>query len=116
MTTATIDTTTITERPTAYGNFNCYSVAQIVIPNVATPVASGAGAVVTVTVLFNGEQPTDTNYEVQVTASQACAVSVPTKLTTGFEFQLTPLTSGVTLSAGTADVCVKWKVGASGSI
>ncbi len=80
------------------------------VPNAA---GSGAGTAVTVTISSfvdqygTGQLPAA--YSVQVTPSQACAVSITSKTSSGFNVVLTPLSPGgvnATLAAGTFDVVV----------
>jgi L-2-hydroxyglutarate oxidase LhgO len=52
-----------------------------------------------------GLLPQNGSYAVAVTPSQACAVSVSNKSTTGFTVTLTPPSSG-TIAAGTFDIVV----------
>jgi hypothetical protein len=73
--------------------------------NIATAAAGGAGDAVTVDVTFAAQLPSP-NYGVQVTPSQACAVSVSNKASNGFTVTLSPLGSGVTLAPGSIDVLV----------
>jgi hypothetical protein len=111
MSTVIVDTTLV-ERPTVYGNTSGYSIAEVIIPDVATPVAGGAGQAVTVSIVFSERNlPNSLEYVVQVTPSQACAVSYDNKTISGFDIILTPLSSGVTLPAGTMDVVVTWARG-----
>jgi hypothetical protein len=112
MTTVTVDSTLV-ERPTLYGNTDgYYNVAEVIIPNVPTLVAGGAGQAVTTSIAFSEENlPEDLNYVIQVTPDQACAVSYDNKSTTGFDVILTPLSGGVTLAAGTMDIVVTWPRG-----
>ncbi len=70
---------------------------------VATPAAAAAGDAVTVTQTLSGELPP--NYVVQVTPSQPCVVSV-SKSGNVATVTLTPLSSTVTLAAGTIDILV----------
>lgn len=71
--------------------------------NLATAAGSAAGAAVTTTLNLQGEVPT--KYNVQVTPSQPCAVSVAKSGNTVTVTQ-TPLASTDTLAAGTVDVLV----------
>lgn len=78
--------------------------AMYAVANVA---GGSAGAAVTTAVAFASELPTA--YGVQVTPSQACAVSVTSKTSTGFNVVLTPgapAGTNATLAAGTFDVLV----------
>jgi hypothetical protein len=110
MTTVTVDSTLI-ERPVAY-NTSGYNVAEVIIPNVPTLVAGGAGQAVTTSIAFSeANLPADLNYTIQAMPDQACAVSYDNKATTGFDVILTPLTSGVTLAAGAMDIVVTWSRG-----
>lgn len=103
---------TLVERPTVYGNVDGYSVAEVIIPNAVTEVASGAGESVTTTFAFSQNNlPADLNYCVEAIPSQPCAVSYDNKAITGFDIILTPLSAGVTLAAGTIDVIVTWSRG-----
>lgn len=101
------------ERPTVYGNTGInYNVAEVIIPNIPTEAGSGAGAAVTITVNFSeANLPSDLNYCIRPIASQACSIHYANKAITGFDVVLTPLTSGVTLAAGTLDVVVSWARG-----
>lgn len=100
------------ERPTLY-NTDGYNVSEILIPNAATPVAGGAGQTVIVAFVFSeGNLPSDGNYCIDATPSQACAVGYSSKTSTGFTLTFTPLSSSTTLSAGTVDVKVIWQLGA----
>jgi hypothetical protein len=116
MSTYDVDTSTLTERPTIY-NATQYRVAELLMPNIPTSIAGGAGAAVTVNVVFDTATdydailPADTAYTIEATPSQACAVSYSSKTTTGFTLTLTPLSGGVTLAAGTVDVKVLFQAG-----
>ncbi len=111
MTTVTIDSLLI-ERPTAYGNTTQYGIAEMIIPNVPNLIAGGAGQTVVTTLVFSEENlPSDLEYTIEVTPSQACAVSWDNKAVDSFDVILTPLTSGVTLAVGTFDVKVTWQRG-----
>ncbi len=116
MSTYSVDTSALTERPTIYNTLQ-YNVAEILMPNVPNVVASGAGATVVVAVVFDTTTafvpnlPIDTHYNIEVCPSQACAVSYSAKTTAGFTVTLTPLTSGVTLAIGTIDVRVTFPNG-----
>ena len=75
------------------------------------PNAAGSGSSpVSVSVSFTdpygvGTLPANGAYSVTVTASQACAVSVTNKSTTGFTVTLTPLSSG-SIASGVFDCLV----------
>ena len=71
--------------------------------NVTTAAAAAAGDAVVTTLTLQGELPP--SYGVQVTPSQACAVSVA-KAGNVVTITQTPLASTVTLAAGTIDVLV----------
>jgi len=73
------------------------------LPNQATVVGAGAGAVVTKT--FTGLRLPPI-YSVQVSASQACDCSVTNKTASGFTVTLTPPQTTITLAVGTIDVTV----------
>ncbi len=116
MSTETVDTSQLIEVPTIY-NTDQFNVVELLIPNITTSVAGGAGQTVTVNVVFNTTTaylpvlPGDTEYTVSGMASQACTLSYSAKTVNGFTLTLTPLTSGVTLSAGTVDLVVKYQNG-----
>jgi hypothetical protein len=112
MSTVTVDSTLI-ERPTGYGNTGTsYNVAEVIIPNAATPAGGGAGQAATVSFVFSESNlPADLNYTIEAMPDQACSVHYDNKATTGFDVILTPLASGTTLSAGTMDVVVTWPRG-----
>jgi hypothetical protein len=108
MPTVTIDTTLI-ERPTLYGNTTGYNVNEVIAPNVATAAAGGAGQSVTTSIAASEKNlPASLNYTIEAMPSVACAVSYANKTTEGFDIIQTPLTSGVTLAAGTMDVKITW--------
>lgn len=71
--------------------------------NIATAAGAAAGDAVTVPLTLKGELPP--SYNVQVTPSQPCAVSVA-KSGNQITVTLTPLSSSATLAAGTIDVLV----------
>jgi len=71
--------------------------------NVANAAAAAAGDAVTVALTLQGEVPPA--YNVQATASQPAIVSVAKSGNT-VTITLTPLSSTVTLAAGTVDVLV----------
>jgi hypothetical protein len=54
----------------------------------------------------NPQLPTDANYSVVVTPSQAAAAWVTGKTGSGFSVKLAPLLSTATLAAGTFDLVV----------
>jgi hypothetical protein len=118
MSTYQVDTSAIVERPVIL-NTDQYRVAELLIPNIPNDSAAGAGQEVEVNVEFVTDTdfaavlPSDENYTVEVTPSQACAAWVSDKTTTGFLITLTPLASGVTLSAGGIDVKVLFPTGGS---
>ena len=71
--------------------------------NVPTAAAAAAGDTVVTTLTLQGELPP--SYGVQVTPSQACAIST-SKSGNVVTITMTPLASTVTLAAGTIDVLV----------
>lgn len=112
MSTYAVDTTLV-ERPTVFGNTTQYNVAEVIMANIPTLIAGGAGQAVTVTVDASEENlPADFNYTVVATPSVACSVNYDNKAADSFDVILTPLTSGVTLAAGTVDCVVTWPNGA----
>ncbi len=68
--------------------------------NVANAAGAAAGDTVTVAVALAGDE-IPPSYNVQVTPSQACFVSVSGKTQTGFTITLTPTVSTATIAAGT---------------
>jgi hypothetical protein len=72
------------------------------LPARANVAGGSAGASVTTAVSAN----LPSSYSVQVTAIQACFVSVTSKTSSGFNVVLTPTLGSVTLAAGTFDVRV----------
>ena len=84
-----------------------YSPACAVLPGIANAAGSGDEPVtVTISNLTdqygNGLLPA--NYAVAVSPSQACAVSISSKTTSGFQVTLTPLTGNI--AAGSFDAIV----------
>lgn len=111
MSTVTVNTVLV-ERPTIYGNISGYNVASVIVPGVANAAGGGAGQTVTVSLAFSEQNlPSDLSYAISLSASQACSISWANKAAAGFDVILTPLNSGVTLSAGTFDVSVSWSHG-----
>ena len=110
MTTVTIDSTLI-ERPTVFGNTTQYNVAEVIASNVPNLIAGGAGQSVTTSILFSDNQPSDTNYCISGVPSQPCAMNYANKTVEGFDVVMTPLSSGVTLAAGTFDLNISWPNG-----
>jgi len=111
MSTVTVDSTLI-ERPTRYGNTSGYDVAEIIKANAATLIAGGAGQTVTASFVFSEKNlPATLDYCIEAMPNQACSVHYANKAVDGFDVILTPLTSGVTLAAGTVDVVVSWSRG-----
>jgi hypothetical protein len=92
---------------------NGYSPTCMVSCNVANVAGGGAGASVTVDLTTayrdqysNGVLPSDGNYAVIVTPSQAATANVTGKTASGFSVVLTPVLSSATLAAGTFDLIV----------
>lgn len=106
---ATVDSVLV-ERPTVYGNTGeNYKVAEVIMPNVATEEAAGAGDPVTLHIDFSEKNlPADLNYCVLATPHIACAVHSENKAIDGFDIVLTPLSAGVTLAASSVDINVQW--------
>jgi hypothetical protein len=77
---------------------------------VANAAGSGEGASVTVTISNivdkYGSGLLPRTYVVNALASQAATVTVSSKTTSGFTLTLTPISSSVTLAAGSVDVLV----------
>jgi hypothetical protein len=77
-----------------------------VLPGLTNAAGGSAGAAVTTAVTLPAGTFLPPTYGVQVTASQACFVSVTGKTQSGFNVVLTPVTSEATLAAGTFDVLI----------
>ncbi len=110
MSTVNISTLLI-ERPASFANTEdgIYRVNKILMPNIATPIAGGAGQAVTVTLDFSENNlPADLNYTFVGTPSQACSVSWDNKDIGTVDMILTPLDSGTTLAVGTVDAEIIW--------
>jgi cytoskeletal protein RodZ len=81
------------------------------LTGVANPAGGSAGASVSVPVTVtdrfgNGRLPSSLHYNVSVTPSQPCFVTVTNKSLNGFSVVLTPKDASTTLAAGTFDVSV----------
>lgn len=76
---------------------------------ISNAAGGSAGAAVTTTLTFNNALPS-TNYSVFATPSQACFVSFANKTVNSVDVVLTPKDGSTTLSAGTFDAFLAWKV------
>jgi hypothetical protein len=77
----------------------------------ANPAGSGNGASVTIPIAVadkygNGRLPASLHYNVAVSPSQPCFVTITGKTSTGFNVVLSPKDASTTLVAGTFDVSV----------
>jgi hypothetical protein len=107
----TFDPTTI-DKVSSFANTDAetYRINEINLNNVANAAGSGAGASVTVAIVFSPVLPTS-DYNIQVTPDQDAVAFVDsaTKTTAGFTLTLNPRLAANTLGAGTSDIKVTWE-------
>jgi len=106
----TFDATNV-DNVASMANFNsaAYRRVTMALNDVATAAGGGAGASVTLSVIFNQPIPASvTSYNVQVTPNQDAVAFVTSKTNAGFTLTLNPRLASNTLSSGTNDIWVSW--------
>lgn len=102
---------TNTDQVASMANFGASAYRRVTMPmnDVATAAGSGAGASVTLAVVFKAPIPASvTSYNVHVTPNQDAVPFVTSKTNAGFTLTLNPRLAANTLAAGTNDIWVSW--------